>query len=135
VRGRLTRRRLLAIPLLVALCSPLGRILTQAAAPDRLADIYARLDERIGLKVADLGEAFLRHSPAEASQLRLAELIESMHGECLRPALDGGELVMQSALREVYRRDFESGRVICVGGWVVSLTEAWLHAWRHLAKV
>ena len=51
----------------------------------------------------------------------------------LRPALTRGELAMQAALGEVYRRDFEAERVVRVEGWVVSLTEARLHAWRRLA--
>src|SRR5262249_51220264 len=133
VSGTMTRRRLLAAPLLVALWSPIGRMLAQAAAPDRLVDTYARLDARIGLRVANLGEAYLRCNPVEASHLRLAGLIGCLHGGSLRPTLARGEQAMQAALSDVYRSDFEAGRVIRVEGWVMSLTEARLHAWRRLA--
>jgi hypothetical protein len=111
---------------------PFGRSLARAAEPDGLADIYSRLDARVGLRVARLGKAYLRRHPAEASRSRLAELIEAADGGSLHSALTQGELAMQTALGEVYKRDFEAERVVRVEGWVLSLTEARLHAWRHL---
>jgi len=134
VRQGLTRRRLLAIPLLAALWIPLGRILAQAAEPDRLIDTYASLDARIGLRVANLGETYLNCNPNEVSRLRLAELIMGPHAESLRAALRRGELAMRAALVEVYSRDFEAERVVRVEGWVLSRTEARLHAWRRLTR-
>ena len=128
----LTRRDLLTATLLAVLWSLLDRTLAQATEPDRLVDTYARLDARIGLRVANLGEVYLRRNPAEGSQSRIAELIGGLHGPTLRSALSQSELRMRTALRAAYSRDFEAGCVVYVEGWVVSLTEARLHAWRHL---
>jgi hypothetical protein len=135
MRESLTRRRLLGALLVAPLWFPLSRTLQRSEHSDRLVNSYASLDAKIGLKVVDLGEAYLCYNPAELSHRRLAELIVGLHGASLWPALTRGEPAMQVALGEVYRSDFDLGRVVCLEGWVVSLTEARLHAWRRLTAI
>jgi hypothetical protein len=129
----LTRRRLLGGALFAATCSTLGVRLERAAASDEMVDAYAGLDAKVGLRITGLGEAYLRRNPAERSLSRLAELIQNLHVKSFGAALHGGESAMQAALDKAYRRDFAAGRHVCVEGWVLSLTEARLHAYRHLA--
>lgn len=129
-RGALSRRGFLAIPFVAAMWRPLGGMFTRGG--DLLVASYARLDTKTGLRVPNLGCAYLDRNSGEASRVLLTELIGIFHGESLRPALQQGELAMHAALNEVYHPDFEAERVVRVDGWVLSLTEARLHAWRCL---
>ena len=130
----LTRRRLFCGALFVATSTTFGAWLSRAAGADEMVDAYAGLDEKVGLQIAGLGEAYLRRNPAEGSLGRLAELIQNLHVKPFGAALHGGKSAMQGALEMAYRDDFAAGRQVCVEGWVLSLTEARLHAYRYLTN-
>jgi hypothetical protein len=128
-----TRRRLLGGVLFAGTCSALGVRIERAGGSNKMLDAYAGLDAKVGVQIKGLGEAYLRRNPAERSLSRLAELIQNPHGRLFGNALHGDESVMHAALDTAYRRDFAAGCQVCVEGWVLSLTEARLHAYRHLA--
>jgi hypothetical protein len=130
----LTRRRFLILPLIVSVWSSLGRRLVLAGEASTLVNMYAKLDTRVGLRIANLGEGYLQQRPTEASLARLAKLVGGCERGSLRHALHRGELAMRAALQDRYTSDFETKRIVCVDGWVLSVTEARLHAWRHLNR-
>ena len=100
--------------------TPLGR---------RLAGL---LQHRQGAQL--IGQEYLRRAPAEGSVRVLVGLIASSlpHGTRRLSALSDEEL-RAHVLRSVHK-DFEDGRVVNLGGWIVSLTEARLCAVAALAE-
>jgi hypothetical protein len=73
---------------------------------------------------AAVGRAFLAGHPAEADRSRLtARLERTLRGQGCDPAHDRSERLRAALAREI-RADFAGARVVRVGGWVLSETEA-----------
>jgi hypothetical protein len=126
------RRRFLAVVLwswALGLCRPpgagaapqRGRVRDPAAAT--LADVWVRPDS-----AAIVGREYLRHAPGEANAQVLLGLIGSTWPGGAAELRDGGTERFRDSLRRQQREDFEHGRVVNVGGWVLSVTEARLCA-------
>jgi hypothetical protein len=75
-----------------------------------------------------LGRTYLDEHPQEAGEPRLRRLlVESSPGWSRAQAAVDPEVLRTLARREA-RRDYAAGRVVSVGGWYLSLTEARLAA-------
>jgi hypothetical protein len=95
----------------------MGRVHDPAAS--KLADVWARRDS-----AAIVGREYLRHVPGEADVAVLLGLIGSTWPGGGAELRDSSTEKLRDSLRQQQREDFEHGRVVNVGGWILSVTEA-----------
>jgi hypothetical protein len=75
-----------------------------------------------------LGSLYLDQVPSEANTERLVILIEAGLPETVRPVSSAPKERLRQALASSIRNDFDANRIVRVGGWLLSGTEARLCA-------
>lgn len=122
------RRRFLTLMLWVGalgLCRPSGawaavrRRSVRDPAASRLVDVLASQES-----AAIVGREYLRRVPGEANvQVLLGSICSAWPGRGAE-LLETDTEMLRALLHQQRREDFEHGRVVNVGGWVLSATEA-----------
>lgn len=75
-----------------------------------------------------IGSAYLARVPSEAAVGHLVDMIAAELPGGRRTVLEASDDELRSILLERVRTDFEQDRIVDVGGWVLSPTEARLYA-------
>ena len=97
------------------------------SSAERLAGLFSHRES-----AAAVGSVYLALAPGEAKVSYLVEAISAGLPQGRRTVLEANTDELRAFLLERVRIDFEADRIVEVGGWVLSNTEARLYALTHL---
>lgn len=125
---RMTRRTFLAAAALTAAGG--GGVLYRLTSSDfdpeleQTVDVASLFDE-LG-PARRVGRTYLEDHPVEADERALVRLLEAEPG--WRGVWEGSPARIAAVARRTIRLDYQNGRTVPVGGWILSRTEARLCA-------